>query len=66
MSDRLFFALWPDPALLQALRARHAPHVDEAIDELLEFRQASNRRNRPQATAELAPPVDAKVGDDGR
>jgi len=22
MSDRLFFALWPDPALLQALRAR--------------------------------------------
>ena len=22
MSDRLFFALWPDPALPQALRAR--------------------------------------------
>lgn len=27
MSDRLFFALWPDPALLQALRARVEPIV---------------------------------------
>jgi len=28
MSDRLFFALWPDPALLQAMRARVETIVD--------------------------------------
>ncbi|MEY2918982.1 MAG: 2-5 ligase [Pseudomonadota bacterium] len=28
MSDRLFFALWPDHAQIQALRARVAPIVD--------------------------------------
>jgi len=33
MSDRLFFALWPDPALLQAMRARVAAIVDSVEGE---------------------------------
>jgi 2'-5' RNA ligase len=60
MSDRLFFALWPDPALLQALRARvdaivasveGKPHSPAQWHVTLEFLGQVPRERQPSLRA---------------